>query len=105
VTEDLVVDLFAGPGGWDEGARIAGYKGRLVGIEHDWSACKTAMFTEETRRVTVQEAAVLQSFRPDYPWFGTKSQQYQAVGNAVPPLLAAAILRPLFQNEARQEAA
>jgi DNA (cytosine-5)-methyltransferase 1 len=41
--DELVIDLFAGPGGWDEGARLAGFSGRLVGIEHDWAACKTAM--------------------------------------------------------------
>lgn len=46
-------------------------------------------------RVTVQEAAILQTFRPDYPWQGTKSEQYQQVGNAVPPLLSAAVLKEL----------
>ena len=54
-------------------------------------------FGEQTVRVTVQEAAVLQSFPHDYPWQGTKSEQYRQVGDAVPPLLAAAILRPLIQ--------
>jgi DNA (cytosine-5)-methyltransferase 1 len=43
-------------------------------------------------RLTVQEASILQSFRPDYPWRGTKTAQFQQVGNAVPPLLAEHVL-------------
>lgn len=62
-------------------------------------------FGEETVRVTVQEAAVLQSFPADYPWQGNKSQQYRQVSDAVPPLLAAAILRPLIHPTAREVAA
>ena len=47
-------------------------------------------------RVSVQEAGILQSFPPDYPWHGTKGQQFQQCGNAVPPVMAAAIIRSLL---------
>lgn len=47
-------------------------------------------------RVTVQEAAVLQSYPPDFEFKGAKTKQYLQVGNAVPPLLAQVILESLW---------
>lgn len=64
-----------------------------------------AKFAEESVRVTIQEAAILQGFAADYPWRGTKTQQYQQVGNCVPPPLAEAILRPLLASATRERVA
>lgn len=40
------------------------------------------------RRITVQEAAAIQTFPKDLKWEGSQSSQYRQIGNAVPPLLA-----------------
>jgi DNA (cytosine-5)-methyltransferase 1 len=46
-------------------------------------------------RISITDALVLQSFPPDYPLQGLKTKQFQQVGNAVPPRLAAHILAKL----------
>lgn len=50
------------------------------------------------RRLTVTEAALLQTFPACLTFEGTRGSQYVQVGNAVPPELAAAMARSLAQS-------
>jgi DNA (cytosine-5)-methyltransferase 1 len=49
----------------------------------------------EAIKLTVVEALLLQGFPPDYPVQGSRTKQFEQVGNAVPPALAAAIIGEL----------
>lgn len=50
------------------------------------------MGDDTTRHLTLEEALVLQSFRPDYPLRGGVGARFRQVGDAVPPGLAAQVL-------------
>ena len=45
------------------------------------------------RRLTVREGARLQGFPDWFEFYGTESEQFKQIGNAVPPLLALALAR------------
>jgi DNA (cytosine-5)-methyltransferase 1 len=54
----------------------------------------------ERRRVTVEEAALLQSFPAGYRFHGGQSKAYEQIGNAVPPLLARALFDAVLPTSA-----
>ncbi|MEW2266892.1 DNA cytosine methyltransferase [Streptomyces sp. NPDC047868] len=54
-------------------------------------------------RISVAEAAVIQSFPAAYPWQGTKTKQFEQIGNAVPCLLAAYVASAASGVPVRQD--
>lgn len=57
---------------------------------------KDAPYIEgQVRALTAEERALLQSFKPDFVWFGTKTGKENLIGNAVPPKLASVIAKAI----------
>ena len=54
-----------------------------------------SQFDKDAVRITQEEAAILQGFRPDYPFQGSKTSRFRQIGNAVPPTWASAIIGAL----------
>lgn len=53
---------------------------------------------EGARRITAQEASLIQTFPADMPWVGRSSSRYRQIGNAVPPALARGLGAALFAS-------
>ena len=74
---------------------------------HKANACDPPGRYEQRRgvnavRVTVTQAAVLQGFPAGYPWQGSRSRQFEQVGNAVPPPLAHRVLEQAIHASERK---
>jgi len=52
---------------------------------------------EEDRYLTLREAAALQSFPPNFIFYGSLSKQWTQVGNAVPPIMAKEIGKSIIE--------
>jgi DNA (cytosine-5)-methyltransferase 1 len=61
VSEEIP-DLFAGPGGWEVGAKLAGYRGGILGIDISPDACATARAAGHAREQTDVRAYPLRRF-------------------------------------------
>lgn len=93
----------------DEGLKINTYSDSsrtqnsiYLRLEYD-SPCGTVVNVRKSmwihptldRALSVREAARLQTFPDSFIFCGSKDQQYQQVGNAVPPIMAKAIAKKL----------
>ena len=95
---------------------IAGDPRITVRCHHDeGSQGRDARTTEQVRagdyegtepiKLTLVEALTLQGFRADYPLAGNKGKRFEQVGNAIPPPLAAVLLRQLLTAQSDESGA
>ncbi|MFF7263617.1 DNA cytosine methyltransferase [Streptomyces sp. NPDC008159] len=68
-----------------------------MGVANDIAACreketeKRDLFGPDGPMLTVQQAAIIQGFPPEWKFSGGKTAQYRQVGNAFPPPVAKAV--------------
>lgn len=54
---------------------------------------------DEPRRLSWRECALIQSFPSDFEVSGKLERKFEQIGNAVPPLLAEAVIRPIVTGQ------
>ncbi|NKX94275.1 DNA cytosine methyltransferase [Sanguibacter hominis ATCC BAA-789] len=86
---------------WPEGHTMVTRGDRAAGGGNKFSAdsaswCLTGRARSWQRddglRLTAAQAGYLSGFRPDYPWTGSRSSQFQQAGDVVSPLVAATVI-------------
>lgn len=86
------------PTDWPEERPSTTVAGRFL-VQHPGETTNRHNGSTKTRndglRVTPDEAAVLQTFPRGYPWQGSRAKVFEQIGNAIPPLLARAVLSEL----------
>ena len=56
-------------------------------------------------RITVEDATIIQGFRPDYPWQGSRTKRFTQIGNSVCPPVARHVLREAMRPSMNRRAA
>jgi len=77
----------------DKYARLRGDRPSKTIVAHLAKDGNAYVHPTQDRSISIREAARLQSFRDQYAFCGSASDQWVQVGNAVPPLLAEKIAR------------
>ncbi|MFF0409789.1 DNA cytosine methyltransferase [Kitasatospora sp. NPDC004745] len=72
----------------------AGPAWTLTGRARSW---KLSTESDPERELSAAEAGVLQDFPAGHPWTGSRTKQFEQIGNAVPPGLATAVLRSVLE--------
>lgn len=77
----------------DKYARLRGDRPCKTIVAHLAKDGNGYIHPREVRSLTIREAARVQSFRDDYVFCGSPSDQWVQIGNAVPPLMSEAIAK------------